>query len=282
MSRSEAALPLRRTLLFVPGDRPERFEKAVASGADVVCIDLEDGVALANKEPARRNIAQKLPQCPASCEIAVRTNSIRTRAGIDDLLALCNASTMPRLIALPKVESAAEVALVSAVLHDAGKQAEVIAMIESLQGLSQVADIAQAESVAMLALGTADLASEMTVSMDWAPMLLARLQLVQAAKRARVIAIDGVWTNFEDDAGLTSETRRSIEIGFDSKACIHPRQIAVVHRAMRPDNETLANDRELVATFERAGGSATGFKGRMIDKPLADAARRRIALFEKS
>lgn len=271
---------LRRSLLFVPGHRADRFGKAIASGADIVCLDLEDGVPGPDKPAARACVLEFLANNRPTCEIAVRINALKTQTGTRDLLQLAQSGAYPDLVVLPKVESAEEVVWVSGLLGESRPAPGIAPFVETLAGLSRLESLARAAGVELLGLGTADLAADMGVAMDWEPLLLARLQLVQAASRARVAAIDGAWLQFDDREGLVSETRRSAALGYTGKTCVHPKQIADVHATFAPDEGQALQARELIAAFEAAGSGACQFRGRMIDLPVVNSARRQLRLWE--
>lgn len=271
---------LQRSVLFVPGSRADRFDKAVTSGADIVCLDLEDGVQPSDKIQARTKVLEYVAGNRPDCQIAVRINSPRTRVGLQDILALIEATRYPNFVMLPKVESQAELEWVSGLLGESRHAPPVIPLVETLKGLARVDEIAAATCTAIIGLGTGDLAADMGVTMDWEPMLLARQQLVQAAKRAEVAAMDGAWLQVDDLEGLANEVRRSAALGFTVKPCLHPRQVETVHAAFTPADEIVQAARELVAAFEAAGTGVFLFKGRMVDLPVVEQARRQVALWE--
>lgn len=271
---------LRRSLLFVPGNRPDRFGKAIASGADIVCIDLEDGVREADKQAARDHALEFLAAERPSCEIAVRVNALQTLAGLRDVLALAESDALPGLIILPKVEAAEEVEWAARLMGGSGRPPGIVSFVETLAGLARLERIAAVPANTMLGLGTADLASDMDVTMQWAPMLLARMQLVQAAKREKLGAIDGAWLQLQDVEGLMDEARRAAALGYTTKVCIHPRQVAYVHAALAPDERCAREARELVAAYEAADSGVIQYNGRMVDLPVVNSARRQLRLWE--
>lgn len=272
----------RRSLLFVPGSRPERFPKAIASGADIVCLDLEDGVPPADKPAARAQVLQFLDEHRPPCELAVRINALQTQAGLRDMLALASSHTLPGLIVLPKVESPDELEWVARLLGESRTAPGIVALIESPKGLARLNSIATAPFTTMLGLGTADLAASMNVTMEWAPMLLARMQMAQAAALGGVAAMDGAWLQLEDCDGLADEAKRAAALGFTAKMCIHPKQVQAVHAALAIDEQQASAARDLIAAFEAAGGRAIQFNGRMVDLPVVDAARRRLRMWQGS
>ena len=233
-------------LLFVPGMRPDRVAGALASGAALVCLDLEDSV-------------------PADGKIAART-----AAGLADLVALADAGAAPRAVLIPMVEAAAEIEIVRGTLGSA----PLIPLIETVRGLDAAADIARAAGVVAVMLGGADLAAELGVVLAWEPLLLARSRLVMACAAAGVAAIDVPWIDLDDDAGLRAEADRARTLGFTGKAAIHPKQIAGIDAAFRPSPAEVAEAHAALATFADAGGGAVRFRGRMLEAPLMARYRR--------
>lgn len=272
---------LRRSLLFVPGSRPERFPKAMAADADIVCIDLEDAVLPADKAMARHHVIEALPQLARKSELAIRINTLRSRDGLEDILALARSDTPPDIVAIPKAESAAELAIVSAIFAEAGHTPLLAPLVETLAGLANADSICAAPHVAFVVLGTADLGGEMGIGMDWDAMLHARHLLVTAAKRAGVEAMDGAWLQLDDADGLAAETRRVAGLGFTAKICLHPRQVHAVHTALLPTEAEVIAARSLVEAWQAAATGAFQHQGKMIDLPVLNAARRKLAAWER-
>ncbi|MBV8616518.1 MAG: CoA ester lyase [Acetobacteraceae bacterium] len=275
-------LSLVRSLLFTPADRPERFAKGPASGADGVILDLEDGVGLPAK-PAARKAALAFLAAPAAAPAgfvwAVRLNHVTRAGGLDDLQALRAAAVKPAVVVLPKTESVTEVEIALAHLSDDGaKTPAVVAMIETGRGLGAAQRIAAHPAVAVLAFGGADLAADLHATMEWEPMLFARSRIVQAAASAGVAAWDVPFLDIHDADGLRRETAASKAVGYVCKLAIHPSQIAAINAAFTPSSAELARAERVVAAFEAAHGGACQLDGRMIDAPVVKAARRTVAL----
>lgn len=262
-----------QSMLFVPGNKPERFAKALASGADSVCIDLEDAVPAEQKAEAR---AAALGAVSTDRRIAIRINALSTRAGLADLLAVAEAEHKPALLYLPMVETAGEVAIARAVLGDAA--VGLVPLIETVQGLDNAAEIAGDPSVAMLMLGGADFSVQLGVTLSWEPLLLARSQLIMACAGAGKAAIDVPWVQFDDLLGLEDETRKAKALGFAAKGAIHPAQIETIHRVMRPTADEIAEAREAEAVFAEAKGAAVRFRGKMLDAPIIKRYRQIAAI----
>jgi (S)-citramalyl-CoA lyase len=275
-------LSLARTLLFTPADRPERFGKAAAVGADGAVLDLEDGVGLSAKETARKAVLGFLaapPSAPEGFIWAVRLNHITTEDGLKDLLALRAASARPKVVMLPKTESVTEVEIALRHLQTGAADApHFVALIETGRGLSAAEAIAAHPSVTAIAFGGADLAADLHASLAWEPMLFARSRIVQAAAAAGIAAFDVPFLDVRDAAGLTKETEMAKALGFSCKLAIHPAQISSINVVFTPTPKELASAQRIVTAFEKARGGACQVDGRMVDVPVVKAAQRTVGL----
>lgn len=247
-----------QSLLFVPGARPDRFAAALASGADAVCIDLEDAVPAEGKGAARRAALDAL----GDPRLVIRINGLTTDFGRSDVETLGAAARRPPLLFLPKVESAAELAPAIAL------GIPLVPLIETPRGLRVAHEIASAPNVVAMMFGGGDFSAELGVELAWEPLLFARSQFVLACAEAGVPAIDVPFIRLDDEAGLAGETRRAKALGFAAKAAIHPKQIAVIHSVLRPTGEEIAEALEADAAFRAAGGAAVRFRGRMLEAPV--------------
>jgi len=249
-----------RSLLFVPGHRPERFDKALASGADGVIIDLEDAVAPPDKPAARDTVRIWLS---SARPVILRINSADT-PWFDDDLALCGLPGVAAVM-LPKADSAATVARVMA----AGAAA-VLPLIESAAGLAALAGIAGAAGVQRLVFGAIDLQVDLGLRDALEDELLPfRLQLVLASRLAGIGApIDGVSTAIDDAQTLQHDVQRARRLGFAGKLCIHPRQVATVQHGFSPSADEQAWARRVLDAAAAAGGAAVAVDGRMVDTPV--------------
>jgi len=273
-------------MLFVFGERIERIPKAIAAGADLVCIDLEDAVHPDLKQQAREQVIDWLREnCPSQadgCDIALRLNSLRTPEGLRDAALLNESGIRLQWLLLPKVESAGDVMCARGWFG--GRIGGIAALIETPQGIEDAATIARsvAPGGAMM-LGGADLSAELDAQFGWDGLLSARGRIVNAAKAAGVQAWDVPNVDLSDPAALSDETRRIRLLGFDCKTAIHPQQIATIHAAFEPT----AAEREwsevlLQAVPEGHGSGAFLFKGRMVDAPLLKKARRIAELVHRA
>jgi (S)-citramalyl-CoA lyase len=258
------------SLLFVPGARPERFAKALASGSDMICIDLEDAVPADGKTAARdAAIAAIGPR------VAIRINAVTTAGGLADLLALADAPILPDLLFVPKVESPGEIAVISGTL---GHAVRIVPLIESPIGLRHAAAIAGAPGVVMMMFGGGDMSGELGTALSWEPLLYARQALLMASAEAGVPAIDVPWIVLDDAVGLADEAQRAHAIGFQAKAAIHPAQLDAIHAAMRPSAALVEEAREALAAHAAGGGGAIRFNGRMLEAPIVRRYVRIVAM----
>ena len=253
------------SLLFVPGSRPDRFGKAADAGADCVVIDLEDAVAQADKAAAREAALAHISG-EGGAAFALRINGVATAQGLADILALKAAGVAPRALFVPMVESAAELAIVARVLADPA--IALVPLIETTAGLRAAPEIAAAPQVVALMFGGGDLAGELGVELAWEPLLMARSLMVMAAAGARVPAIDVPFLALEDEGGLDAETARAKALGFAAKAAIHPAQVPVINRVMRPSAADIAEAEAAIAAYEAGGRRAIRHEGRMLEAPI--------------
>ena len=223
---SEKTLRPRRSLLFVPGLRPDRFTKALNAGADIVCVDIEDAVALPRKQEARE-LTMPLFATPApdNVETMVRINPLSSEEGLKDILALKQCEVPPAAIMIAKPGAAAEIELYDDLLSGncAGIRFHVI--IESTDGLASVDDIARSsDRIDSLLFGAVDMSADLRAAKKWETMLYARSRVVHAAARYDHDLLDVPWLDLDDQDGLAVEAQASNELGFTGKASIHPKR----------------------------------------------------------
>jgi (S)-citramalyl-CoA lyase len=265
-----------RSWLFTPATRPDRFDKAAVSGADVSIIDLEDSVAPGDKAKARQAALAHLAQpATGSCGRALRINGLDRRFGVADLHALLESNACPDYLVLPKTESAAHLQILDCLLAEAGKATRLVALIESAQGLAAAEEIAASTPrLTALLFGAADMSADLGAGTAWAPLVYARARLVAACALAGVLAIDSPFFDVKDHDGLTQETTQAVALGFAGKAAIHPAQIAPINAALTPSPDAIAHARAILAENAKGVGVV---QGQMVDEAVARKARRILA-----
>jgi citrate lyase subunit beta/citryl-CoA lyase len=252
------------TYLFVPGDRPERFDKALSSGADAIVIDLEDAVAANDKALAREHIGAWLNAHPDVGErVLVRINDAGT-PWFDADLGLVRGAGI-RAIMLPKVEHGQQIDRVRAALPAAGF---VVPIIESARGVLAVESIAVVPAVQRLAFGTLDYAVDLDLSGDERGLIYPACRIAIASRAAGLLSpIAGVTTDIDDEDKLLADLAFARACGFGAKLCIHPRQVAALHRALAPRPEEIAWAQRVLSATNGVPG-AVQVDGQMVDRPV--------------
>jgi citrate lyase subunit beta/citryl-CoA lyase len=255
-----------RSFLFVPADRPERFGKAVGSGADAIILDLEDAVA-PNAKTLARNAAYAW--LTAGRQAILRVNAPGTPwAAEDETLA-----DLPGVVAVMRPKAEADDALVRL-----ASRKPVIALIETAQGVADAAKVASIPGVARLALGAVDLCLDLGIAETTEILLPVRLGLTMASKCASLPPpVDGVTLDLRDAAVILAATLHARALGFGGKLCIHPAQIAPVHQGFAPNAADIDWAEQVLAAAETSGGAAVSFNGKMVDRPVIERAKQILA-----
>ena len=263
-----------RTYLFVPGNRPERFAKALASGADAVVLDLEDAVSADSKDAARAAVGEWAAGATVAdhARCVVRTNDRASPHFAGDLRLVADAG-LPAVM-LPKAESAADAAAILAV----APHAAVLALVESARGIAHVDEVAHGPGVVRLVFGTLDYALDLDLDLDEGPDGLgyAADRLAVASRAAGLSGpVAGVTPQLDDGARLLADLAWARRRGFGAKLCIHPAQVAPIHAALAPAPEAVAWAQRVLAA-EAASPGAARLDGRMIDLPVVRQAQRTL------
>jgi citrate lyase subunit beta/citryl-CoA lyase len=265
----------RRSVLFSPGDKPDLMRKAPDSGADLVAFDLEDAVQPSAKSAAREHVNEVLHEIDPDCEVCVRVNPTGIAAD-DDLAGILAGEPRLDSVMLPKVGDADDVAALARLLDEHGADLPILATVESTDGVLHAEEIARAEATEAVLFGAEDLAADLgaTRTDEGTEVLYARQRVVTAASAAGVDAIDTLWTDFEDTEGLRADTERGIEMGYDGKMAIHPRQVTVINEAFTPAADRIDWAQSVLDARERAETGVFEVDGEMIDAPLIAQAER--------
>jgi len=255
-----------RSVLFVPGDRPDRFDKAAASGADAIILDLEDAVAGDAKTAARDAVDRWLGSCRT--DVVVRINGTETDWHSDDLAMLAEHRCA---VMVPKAHSVDHLAHISEQL---GAETRLVVLLETALGIMAAHPVCAFHRVVRAAFGSVDLGAELGIDPDdHGALQYARSAVVMASAAADLSApLDGVTAAVEDEQRVAADSDRAARSGFGGKLCIHPRQVAVVNSRFTPSELEIAWAHRVLHAASDHGAHVVD--GRMVDKPVVDRAMR--------
>lgn len=281
-------MKLRRTMMFVPGNNPGMLTNAGIYGADTLMLDLEDSVAITEKDSARHLVYEALKTIDYPCEVGVRINHVNTPFGYDDLEAVL--AVKPDFIRLPKTEAADEICEIDSIITKAEERhgfpagsIKIVAAIETALGLLNAHSIAGASPrMTAIAIGGEDFRADLKTSKTehGNELFLARAMLVLAARAAKIDVIDSVYSDVSNDEGFITETIRIKEMGFDGKSVINPRQIKLVNQVFTPTAKEIEKAQMVVDAYEESLARKFGvvsLNGKMIDAPVVTRAQRILA-----
>lgn len=274
----------RRSFIFSPGLKPEMFPKALASGTDIVCVELEDGIAPKDKVEARQKALAlfEQPQADDGVERIVRINSVREQFGIEDVQAVLATDTPPPALMLPKVKSPDEVVMLDTLLSERGHSTRLHVIIETNAGLEAAFEIAHSSGrIDALFFGGVDMAAELRCENAWEPLLYARSRVVHAAASAGLDVIDVPYLDLEDPDGMVVAAKQAKALGFSGKGSIHPKQIAALNEVFTPSVDEIARARRIIETFEKADTGLVVIDGKLIEKPVLRDMYRILAIAER-
>ena len=281
---SQTRLQPRRSFIFSPGLRPDMYPKALASGADIVCVELEDGIAPKDKAQARTSGFGLFEHAQADdgVERIVRINCLRTAFGLADVDAVLATDTPPPALMLPKVLGPEEVRWLDDLLTERGHATRLHVIIETNAGLENAQTIAQSsDRVDALFFGGVDMAAELRCKNAWEPLLYARSRVVHAAAAAGIDAIDVPYLDLQDLEGMVREAELARDLGFSGKGAIHPNQIAAINGVFSPTEAEVAHAQKIVDAFAEADTGLVVVDGKLIEKPVLREMNRVLAVAER-
>ena len=274
----------RRSFIFTPGLRPDMFPKALASGADIVCVELEDGVAPKDKDVARGHAISlfEAPQASDGVERILRINCLREAFGIADLQAVLATDSPPPALMLPKVKSPEEIVMIDDLLTERGHNTRLHIIIETNAALERAFEIARCSSrIDALFFGGVDMAAELRCESTWESLLYARSRVVHAAASAGLDVIDVPYLDLEDEAGMLIAARQAKELGFCGKGSVHPKQIKGLNEVFTPTPEEITRAQQITEAFEKADTALVVINGKLIEKPVLREMYRILSIAER-
>jgi citrate lyase beta subunit len=277
-------ISVRRSFIFTPGLNPDMFPKAIASGADMVCIELEDGIAIKDKDEARKNTIEALKtlEVKSGVELVVRVNCQRTKFGLLDLEAFISSKLKVKAIMLPKVKTPDEIKFIDDLLTDCNLDTDLHVIMETNEALQNIYDIAHSSKrIVALYFGGVDMAAELRVPNSYENLLYARSKLVHAGASVGIDVIDVPYLDLEDMDGMKKEAELVRDLGFTGKGSIHPKQINVLNEIFTPSKEEISKAKKIVDQFSESDTGLVVIDGKLIEKPVLREMQRKILIADK-
>jgi|TARA_Y200000002_G_scaffold275823_1_gene230082 (S)-citramalyl-CoA lyase len=277
-------ITVRRSFIFTPGLTPSMFPKAIASGADMVCIELEDGIAIKDKNEARKNTIEALKSLEVKndVELVVRINCQRTKFGLLDLEAFVSSGLKVKALMLPKVKTPDEITFIDDLLTDSGLDTDLHVIMETNEALENIYDIAHASKrTVALYFGGVDMAAELRVPNNYQNLLYARSKLVHAGASVGIDVIDVPYLDLEDMEGMKKEAELVRDLGFTGKGSIHPKQINVLNEIFTPPQEEISKAKKILDQFSESDTGLVVIDGKLIEKPVLREMKRKILIADK-
>ena len=271
----------RRSFIFSPGLNPSMYPKALASGADIVCVELEDGIAPKDKDEARASTLALFaePQADDGVERIVRINCLREAFGLADVEAILATDSPPPALMLPKVRTPDEIVWLDDLLTERGHATRPHVIIETNAALEAVFEIAKAsQRIDALFFGGVDMAAELRCVNGWESLLYARSRVVHAAASFGLDVIDVPYLDLEDLEGMQREAELARDFGFSGKGSIHPKQIPILNGVFTPDEAKVARARRILDEFAAADTGLVVVDGKLIEKPVLREMERIVSI----
>ena len=277
-------IKVRRSFIFTPGLQPEMFPKALASGADMVCIELEDGIAIKDKEEARKNTINALKTLEVSndVELVVRINCQRTKFGLLDLESFVSSEIKVKALMLPKVKTPDEITFIDDLLTDCNLDTDLHVIMETNEALENIYDIAHASKrTVALYFGGVDMAAELRVDNKWENLLYARSKLVHAGASAGIDVIDVPYLDLENMDGMKKEAELVRNLGFTGKGSIHLKQKKILNEVFTPPEDEIIKAKKILEQFNNSNTGLVVIDGKLIEKPVLREMQRKILIADK-
>ena len=270
----------RRSFIFCPGNKPEMIPKALSSGADMVCIDLEDAIIPEHKSTSRSKTIKAFEEItiPKGVETLIRINDVNSKDGLEDIDAILNSKNTASGIMLPKIQNVEEITNLEKKIRESNKSLNLHVIIETNKGLENAWNIAQSCSlIKSLLFGGVDMSADLGCNGDWFSLLYARSRVVHAAAGAGIDSIDVPFLNLEDMEGMKKEAQKSKNLGFSGKGSIHPKQIEYLNIVFTPSEQEVLYANKVIKAFNEASDGLVVVDGKLIEKPVLRTALKTVA-----
>ena len=279
MSQKEL-IQKRRSFIFCPGNKPDMIPKALNSGADMVCIDLEDAIIPEHKDISRSSTISAFEDIsvPNGVETLIRINDVNSKDGKEDIKAILESVNTASGLMLPKIQNVNEIIDLEKQIKLANKNLSLHIIIETNKGLENAWNIAQSSPlIKSLLFGGVDMSADLGCNGDWMSLLYARSRVVHAAAGAGIDSIDVPFLDLEDMEGMMQEAQKSKNLGFSGKGSIHPKQIVSLNKVFTPSESEVEYANKVIKAFNEAADGLVVVDGKLIEKPVLRTALKTIA-----
>ncbi len=277
-SKPRIDLPRRLcTQLFVPGNRPERFDKACSASADLVTIDLEDAVGVKDKDVTRENVLEWLSKTEHK-HVSLRINAVDTDFGKADIQALAASELSLPYLMIPKVETKADMDKLGSLLPE--EIGPFFPIIETAQALLNSREIFSSHRVRLAMFGSVDFSADINSEISWDAHLYARSHLITCAAAEDVTLFDAPHIDVKNLEDCKQSTRKAKALGFHARSAIHPMQLSVIKEALYPTDAEIAYAKEIIAAYEAADGNVVLLNGKFVEEPVIKKARKTLAFLQ--
>ena len=279
MSQQEL-IQKRRSFIFCPGNKPDMIPKALNSGADMVCIDLEDAIIPEHKDISRSSTIRAFEDIsvPNGVETLIRINDVNSKDGKEDIKAILESVNTASGLMLPKIQNVNEIIDLEKQIKLANKNLNLHIIIETNKALENAWLIAQSSPlIKSLLFGGVDMSADLGCNGDWMSLLYARSRVVHAAAGAGIDSIDVPFLDLEDMEGMRQEAQKSKNLGFSGKGSIHPKQIASLNKVFTPSESEVEYANKVIKAFNEAADGLVVVDGKLIEKPVLRTALKTIA-----
>ena len=270
----------RRSFIFCPGNKPDMIPKALSSGADMVCIDLEDAIIPEHKDISRSSTIRAFEDIsvPHGVETLIRINDVNSKDGKEDIKAILESVNTASGLMLPKIQNVNEIIDLEKQIKLANKNLNLHIIIETNKALENAWLIAQSSPlIKSLLFGGVDMSADLGCNGDWMSLLYARSRVVHAAAGAGIDSIDVPFLDLEDMEGMRQEAQKSKNLGFSGKGSIHPKQIALLNKVFTPSESEIEYANKVIKAFNEASDGLVVVDGKLIEKPVLRTALKTIA-----